>query len=371
MMSVEVVDNYQDFAKLKPHWNALAEGQKNPVLRHEVFFHCAKSWYNEKDLRIVVCRKNGDVAAIAPLVVSRRGGGRVLEIIGTSCIYEPTDLLYCSGEPLRVVVDFAVKNGWALELARIPAGGLVASCMGQMSRAKCIAVERPAKGESIVRLREVKPVRIRTGDLSAAITSKARRNIVKRLEKIRGLGSVSFAFETACAGDQAHLLAEFVDIEDKSWKGKAGTSIARDHRMRVFLSGLSRDLADEGSVAYAFARFDGRAIAGMMVVRCFGVVFEFKTGYDEGYAEFAPGVLLHDYAIVSLYNEGKEDIFRFGGIVEMFNTIWSNDAYRYVNLFVLPYSFAGLGFLAQKAVHKFAKAVFSSRRLGRGANAPR
>ena len=81
-------------------------------------------------------------------------------------------------------------------------------------------------------------------------------------------------------------------IEDRSWKGEAGTSVLRTAGMFDFFARQAEQLAGCGQLELAFLECGRRPVAFAYGQDAKGVYHSIKVGYDPRYATYSPGQLL-------------------------------------------------------------------------------
>jgi hypothetical protein len=81
-------------------------------------------------------------------------------------------------------------------------------------------------------------------------------------------------------------------VEDRSWKGPAGTSVLKSPGSREYFLDQARELAQRGELQLSFLRLGGQPIAFEYGYRAGGVYFSHKVGYDAEFRDLAPGQLL-------------------------------------------------------------------------------
>lgn len=85
---------------------------------------------------------------------------------------------------------------------------------------------------------------------------------------------------------------EFLALEQRGWKGAAGSALACDARnASLFLDALT-GAARRGRLERLALRLDGQPLAMLASFVCPPGAFSFKTAFDEDFARFSPGVLL-------------------------------------------------------------------------------
>ena len=85
---------------------------------------------------------------------------------------------------------------------------------------------------------------------------------------------------------------EFLALEARGWKGRAGTALLGDPGLATFTRTALRALAAEGKCRIDLLLRAGVPIAAAVVLTSGGRAFYWKTAYDEAYAEFSTGVQL-------------------------------------------------------------------------------
>lgn len=102
-------------------------------------------------------------------------------------------------------------------------------------------------------------------------------------------------------GDLAGAVAEFLALEKRGWKGRAGTALA----CRPQTAGFARDVfrAGDGPVTARadLLRLDGRVVAASLALVCGGTAMLLKTAYDEDLRQLAPGVVLEAEIVRALH----------------------------------------------------------------------
>ncbi|KMO35626.1 hypothetical protein VQ03_21480 [Methylobacterium tarhaniae] len=105
-------------------------------------------------------------------------------------------------------------------------------------------------------------------------------------------------------GNLAEAVAEFLALERRGWKGRAGTALACRPETADFARTLFR--AGDGPVTGRadLLRLDGRVVAASLALVCGGTATLLKTAYDEDLRALAPGVLL-EAEIVRVLHETR------------------------------------------------------------------
>jgi CelD/BcsL family acetyltransferase involved in cellulose biosynthesis len=126
------------------------------------------------------------------------------------------------------------------------------------------------------------------------------KDLRRRRRRLDEAGSVTVE-AVGPDGDLAGAVAEFLDLERRGWKGRAGTALA----CREETAGLARDLFRGGvgpvTARADLLRLDGRVVAASLALVCGGTATLLKTAYDEDLRSLAPGVLLEAEIVRALH----------------------------------------------------------------------
>jgi CelD/BcsL family acetyltransferase involved in cellulose biosynthesis len=111
---------------------------------------------------------------------------------------------------------------------------------------------------------------------------------------VRRLGDAgALLFTTATEPDAvAAAVGDFLKLESRGWKGKAGTAAALHDDIRGFIATALANLATDGKVAISRIFIDGRAIAVTITLRSADAAWFWKIVYDENFGQYSPGVVL-------------------------------------------------------------------------------
>ncbi len=129
---------------------------------------------------------------------------------------------------------------------------------------------------------------------AASLTAKKRKELRRQANRLADLGTVTHQIRT---GREAALgldawITMFLALEERGWKGRAGSALACDARTVALLRESLRGAAEAGRLQLLDIRLNGQAIAMLANFLTAPTAFSFKTAYDEDYARFSPGVLL-------------------------------------------------------------------------------
>lgn len=164
-----------------------------------------------------------------------------------------------------------------------------------------------------------------------------RRYLQKARRRAERAGELSLEVHTqAPAAEIEALLRRGCEIEDRSWKGAAGTSILRSPRIFECYVEQAKRLAESRHLQLTFLRHCGRPIAFEYGCRAKRTYFSPKVGYDEAYARFSPGQLLRALLFERFFAAGELDLVDFWGPLSDATAKWTTDPYRVGKLWIAP-----------------------------------
>lgn len=138
----------------------------------------------------------------------------------------------------------------------------------------------------------------------ATFTKNHRKNLGRLARKTERETKAEFKWLTDIPLDQLDALIERgFQVEDRSWKGSAGSSVIRSPGMLAFFQEQARLLAKTNNLALAFLDFEGEAVAFAYGYRAKGVFHFFKWGYDENWQVFGPGQQLAGHILRTMHEE--------------------------------------------------------------------
>jgi CelD/BcsL family acetyltransferase involved in cellulose biosynthesis len=141
-----------------------------------------------------------------------------------------------------------------------------------------------------------------------------RRNIARATSRLQQDGDLDFRLHTSFRDEAVEpLLRHGFQVEDRSWKRKAGTSVLQTAGMFEFYVGQARLLAQTGHLRVAFLNHRGQTIAFQYCLSAKGTFHSLKAGYDETFARFSPGQLLTHSLLNHLFQDSDHDQVDFMG----------------------------------------------------------
>ena len=173
--------------------------------------------------------------------------------------------------------------------------------------------------------------------------SRNHRRKMDRYEKqLRQRGDLVVCLERPAARpDVERLVRRGFEIENRSWKGTAQSSVLSQPRLLDFYIDQACLLAESQQLELAFLELDGRPIAFEYALLSGGTYHSMKVGYDPEFAAYSPGQLLVGALLERFYaDEGRNEFDCMGPLSEAIRR-WRPQAYPVSRMVFAPSSKLG------------------------------
>ncbi len=172
--------------------------------------------------------------------------------------------------------------------------------------------------------------------------NSGRRSDLRRAgRKAEQLGKVTTEILAPDTHDVDRLFDEAVAIEERSWKGEAGTALAHDPQRAAFYRQYAHAASRTGVLRICFLRVAERAIAMQIAVEQGGGFWLLKVGYDAEFSACSPGLLLMRETIAHAARAQLAS-YEFLGRAESWTRVWTAEERQTVSLRIYPYGLRGL-----------------------------
>ncbi len=332
---------------LEADWRRLSAARGSPMLGFCWASACAEAFAQEGPVRIFAVKRNGRIAALAPLVKRKAMLAR-LEILGLSRIFEPTDFLYEDEASLAALCEALVAEGMPIALERLHAGSPTLDAVAHAFRQRGWVRVVPADPSPAIALDAswCEPDR----HFNAGRRSDFRR----AMRHAESMGPVRCEVLSPSPAEVDRLLDVAFRVEAAGWKGARGSALACDETRGRFFRALARRASGEGILRLAFLHIGDEAAAMQLAAECGGGYWLFKIGYDERFAHCSPGNLLMLHAVRHAASAGLRS-FELLGAVEPWTTIWTRTERACFGVRAYPWTALGFGALAHDALRSIRR----------------
>jgi CelD/BcsL family acetyltransferase involved in cellulose biosynthesis len=296
-------------AALRAEWQALTEVAAQPNSFAEPWFVDASlaCLAPKAGVRLLAVFGAGRLAGVALFVPAPRYGRVPLRHVQNwrhhNHFFGPP--LIRSGEEVgfwQAVLSALDDAPWAAGFLHV--SGLVDN--GPIHRALAHAAALNGRTCPVVH-REKRPLLERTlraeDYYSRNVSAKRRRELARRRKRLAELGRIEVR-ELRSADEIQPWCSAFLALEGAGWKGKAGSAMAAHRATEAFFRRAIAEAFSAGRLSFLRLDLDGRPLAMLTTFLAPPGAFGFKCTFDEDYARFSPGILLHVENLKSIDRPG-------------------------------------------------------------------
>lgn len=138
---------------------------------------------------------------------------------------------------------------------------------------------------------QLAPGERRADYLERAIPTKRRKELARLRRRLAGAGTLKLA-TTDTPAQVTSSLSEFLRLEARGWKGRAGTAIDCDPAIGRFVDAAVIALSARSMARVDCLRLGGLTLAAAITLRQRDTAWFWKIAFDEAYARSSPGVQL-------------------------------------------------------------------------------
>jgi len=311
-----VIQSIHRLEALRDDWNALADLQECPLLRHEWILAAARTLHAPRDLRIVAQTDGeGRLTAVAPLArIGRWMTGR-LGMVGVDHLGEPSGVLAADQDALAAVYEelFSLRVPWVLQRIATDRVDMAEMERAARQRGRWVASQAaPWLGVEFG---------AGPGTKSTPWSRRLRNDLRRAHARATAYGPVTVEEHAPDPAAAREALDMFVRVETCGWKGRRGSSLATNEPWRLFFRAYSILAAEAGILRFSFLRIGQRVAAAQISVEAYRRLWVLKIGYDESLAHCSPGFQLTAAAIESARRRGLTS-YEFLGISEAWELRW-------------------------------------------------
>ena len=331
-MEIHTFQSLAECSALKEAWNAIVRQNARTIDGLDVTATfdwtsaLCDNFLPDQPQKVIVLQDGGDIVGVLPFFERKtkatgfvtREISPIVELYGRRGGFVVKDN---SPSYLEKMFEFLYElKDWDTLTFTIVDGGAFANAFEQMVQSRGYVVDILSKSYS--------PCVSLTQDWDSYFSQldpKFRYNFKNREKKLKQLGSIKFKiYETK------EVSTEFIDamlqIERRSWKEKAGTSITTNLYQERFYKLFTPRAVENGWFLGLLLTVNDVPIA-----HTYGIVFEnifynLKISYDESYKAISPGHLITGFTIRELYRRGVA-IYDFHGNPEWYKMKWANMTY--------------------------------------------
>jgi CelD/BcsL family acetyltransferase involved in cellulose biosynthesis len=340
---VETISDYQEFLRLEPVWNEVAEaaGLDHPFLEHAWI----RTWWEcfgaGSTLQILVLKAGDQAIAIAPLILTpvRMWGIKVRRLGFFYNAHVPRADFIVTERP-----EEAYRAIWShlfhrcswdlLQLCQLREGSQTLGAIPRLAADdSCPTGAWPSSASPYL------PLSTSWGKYFDGLSAKHRSNLRNRLKRLKGMGPLEME---AITSDEKldDALEAGLRLEAAGWKGKSRTAISCDPDTSRFYSTLAQRAADRGWLRLNFLHAGSKRIAFDYCLSYKNRIYRLKSGYDPSYARYSPSNLLFCSNLRNAFEQGLTE-YDFLGAADGWKLKWAKQTKPHYWLYVFSGTFKG------------------------------
>lgn len=296
---VEWIRDTDSFDAVRAEWDALAERERFPFLRHAWFSAWWRAFGAGSTLEVCLFWDGEGLAAAFPLA---RRDGRLESLAHPhhAPVYRP------------LARDVAALGAIVEAVVEARPGELVVHSLPEGDPALGSIVRRAGRPFA-VEPEHVSPLVDTGGDFEAyrASLNRSKRKELERLRR-RFAETHDVRVDIDAPADVDAALAAVFALEERGWKGARGTAMGQEEDVASFYDGVARGFHAEGRLRLARLVADERLVAADLCVLDHGRLWVLKGAYDEEFARFAPGLSLVYAEVEWCFGQGLEGLELLG-----------------------------------------------------------
>lgn len=297
MSTATVIGELREFMDAREEWNGLATAVGSPFLSHEWLRAWWTGFGRGEPTCVLVRAPNGTLTAAA---LCRRGTGSLTS--ATNPESGDWDVL-ATEEPARRRAWDAIASVGALRVRLERLSGAHVGSAASALRSAGYSVTG-ARGP----LSPWRPLPSSRDELLTSISGNARSQFRRRRRDLAREGKLVLR-----RGAGARDLDIVLRLEGSGWKRREGSAVLSDSRSDALYREFAASAAARGWLRLYLLELDGRPIAADLGCAFAGGGFLLKTGFDESYSRFSPGLVLRGEVLQASIDEGLEHYDFLGG----------------------------------------------------------
>lgn len=364
---IELVTGGARFGELRLAWDALADAQPNPLLRHDWLSACIRAYEPRSKLAVFVAWRDGRIVAAAPFVCDRARGYARLLPLGHQLL-EPEGFIFADGEALAEICTAVGGDRRPVIVRRFGAQSAELARLREAQAGR--GLRRVQAGSSRT---HANPLSSDWTAVEAAMRGKVRRELQRQRQRLEAAGALRFEAWIPNEATLPPLLDAFFQVEGTGWKRRLGTALVQDASQTALFHQYAAAATRQGRLRLFFLRLDDAVIAGQLHVEHDRRLWSLKIGQDEAWSVHSPGALL-THEVLRFGCERGLRSFEHLGQAELWQRRWPAETAEQSSLSFYPFSphgglalaGDGLALLARRAKRfdRAAREALQSSRAG-------
>jgi len=297
-MSVTIATRADELLALADEWDALSSSATEPNIFYErwMLLPALEHLATEPVRIVLVWDSAGSLIGLFPLAQDQ--GYRRLPIL-SSRLWKYAHCFLCTPliragaeeECLSQFLNWASSGDEAGRLLRFET--VAGDGPFYQALTKVLAAEKRGNEELDAYHRPVMQTSLPVEEyLQQSLSAKQLRNLRRTKKRLSELGTVDHKVLSSDAS-LTEWIEHFLLLEQSGWKGKEGTALACNGNERMFFEQAVREASERKQLLITALELNGEPIAMDTAFISGSLCFGFKCAYDDSFATYSPGKLLH------------------------------------------------------------------------------
>jgi len=172
-----------------------------------------------------------------------------------------------------------------------------------------------------------------------SLKGRFKKEIRRKTKKLSELGTLRYSVNKAPI--EAEAFNDFLELEDKGWKGKNGSSILkREHLLKLYTN-LTRTKKECFQMVNFNLYLDEQLISSSLCFQSQQRFYVFKITYDEAYGKYSPGLLLRLHELEYCFKNGIKK-YDFSGTAQKWMKFFTNRRHFSMDIIIYQRHFSSL-----------------------------
>lgn len=355
-MEIKIIKNIDRFSQLEDKWNRLLDQceNKDVLFSHQWYYCWINSFISGNELFIVTAIDSEEYHAILPLIkIKYKKKGIKFKAIQsiTNDFSERFDILFdkpsCDIISQMLKKAFDASKSKILILEKLPKNSIVLRYI--KDSCNLLGYHYIIKDQYENRL-----IRIQNSfeDHVKKLRSKNFKNSLRKTQrKAIERGQIEL-LQPKSMDEINQILVRGFKVEAQSWKGKRGSAIAQNEKVKNFYTMLAREYFKSGNLELFLLKNCEDDIAFLFCIGNYGCIKALKIGMNEKFRNIGPGMMITKKVLEKLFLEKKYKLWDFGGGPARWKSDWSYEIEKLYKIFIFKNNLTG------KILYNLAKGLY-------------
>ena len=163
------------------------------------------------------------------------------------------------------------------------------------------------------------------------LKGRFRKEIRRKTKKLSELGTLRYSYHEAPL--ETEVFNNFLQLEDRGWKGNNGSSILKREHLRNLYSALTKTKKECFKMVNFSLHLDETLISSSLCFQSQDRLYVFKIAYDEVYGKYSPGLLLRLYELEYCFKQGVTK-YDFSGTAQKWMKFFTNRSHFSMDIII-------------------------------------